>query len=230
MWLRRYRLWNGTLTRRIGRGSNTQRPQGFRLVEVTLLGAIIGDIVGSIYEFNNRRSKEFPFFGPDADFTDDTVCTIAVADALLHGIDPAEALHDWCGRYPGRGYGGMFRRWLETGDRRPYGSYGNGAAMRVSPAGLLARSLDEALSMARKVTEVTHDHPEGLKGAAATAHAIFLARAGDVIRENPRCDPVRIRLRPGADGRRHSAELPLQRDLPGDSAGSIGVRTRGKRF
>ena len=143
-----------------------------------MLGAIIGDIVGSIYEFNNHRSKDFEFFGRGVDFTDDTVCTIAVADALLHGIHPAEALHDWCGRYPGRGYGGMFRRWLDTGDRRPYGSFGNGAAMRVSPAGFLGRTLDEALVMSRKVTEVTHSHPEGLKGAAATTHAIFLARGG----------------------------------------------------
>lgn len=143
-----------------------------------MLGAIIGDIVGSIYEFNNLRSKEFEFFGRGVDLTDDTVCTIAVADALLHGIHPAEALHDWCGRYPGRGYGGMFARWLATGSRWPYGSFGNGAAMRVSPAGFLGRTLDEVLAMSRAVTEVTHNHPEGLKGAAATAHAIFLSRAG----------------------------------------------------
>jgi len=141
-----------------------------------MLGAIIGDIVGSIYEVENYRAKDFKFFDRRADFTDDTVCTIAVADALLHGTNPAEALHDWCGRYRGRGYGGMFAQWLARGNRRPYGSFGNGAAMRVSPAGFLARSLDEALAMSRKVTEVTHNHPEGLKGAAATAHAIFLAR------------------------------------------------------
>lgn len=143
-----------------------------------MLGAIIGDIAGSIYEFNNHRSKEFEFFGRGADFTDDTVCTIAVADALLNDLDPAQALAAWCRRYPGRGYGGMFARWIESSDRRSYGSFGNGAAMRVSPAGLLARSLDDALDMARRVTEVTHDHPEGLKGAAATVHAIFMAREG----------------------------------------------------
>lgn len=143
-----------------------------------MLGAIIGDIVGSIYEFDNHRSKDFEFFGQGVDFTDDTVCTIAVADALLHGIHPAEALHDWCGRYPGRGYGGMFRRWLDTGDRQPYGSFGNGAAMRVSSAGFLGRTLDETLAMSGAVTEVTHNHLEGMKGAAATVHAIFLARGG----------------------------------------------------
>ncbi len=143
-----------------------------------MLGAIIGDIVGSIYEFDNYRSKDFEFFGQRADFTDDTVCTIAVADALLHGKPPADALYVWCNRYPGRGYGGMFGRWIQSLGGRPYNSYGNGAAMRVSPAGLLGRTLGEALDMARKVTEVTHNHPEGLKGAAATAHAIFLARRG----------------------------------------------------
>lgn len=143
-----------------------------------MLGAIIGDIVGSIYEFNNHRSKQFEFFGSSADFTDDTVCTVAVADALLHGIPPATALYDWCTRYPGRGYGGMFARWLQSRERRPYNSFGNGAAMRVSPAALIATSLEEALKFAEDVTEVTHDHPEGLKGAAATVHAIWLARQG----------------------------------------------------
>jgi ADP-ribosyl-[dinitrogen reductase] hydrolase len=146
-----------------------------------MLGAIIGDIAGSIYEFNNHRSKDFELFGPGADFTDDTVCTVAVADALLNNSDPASTLADWCVRYPGRGYGGMFARWIEARDRRPYNSFGNGAAMRVSPAGLLASTLDEALDMARRVTEVTHNHPEGLKGAAATVHAIFLARRGAAL-------------------------------------------------
>lgn len=145
---------------------------------MAVIGAILGDIAGSIYEFDNHRSKDFDFFGAGTDFTDDTVCTIAVADALLHGRDPAEALADWCARYPGRGYGGLFARWIVASDRRPYGSFGNGAAMRVSPAGLLARTLDEALAMARRVTVVTHDHPEGVKGALATTHAIFLAREG----------------------------------------------------
>jgi len=143
-----------------------------------MLGAVIGDIVGSIYEFNNHRSKAFELFGEGADFTDDTVLTIAVADVLLHDKAPARTLAEWCWRYPGRGYGGRFAAWLEGRELAPYDSFGNGAAMRVSPAGFLASSLDEALSMARRVTEVTHNHPEGLKGAAATAHAIFLARQG----------------------------------------------------
>ncbi|MGE0357181.1 MAG: ADP-ribosylglycohydrolase family protein [Burkholderiales bacterium] len=143
-----------------------------------MLGAIIGDIVGSIYEWNNHRSKDFPFFGPGADYTDDSVLTMAVADALLHGHPPQKSLYLWATRHPDRGYGSGFARWLGTWELAPYGSYGNGAAMRVSPAGLLARSLDEALVLAVRVTDVTHDHPEGLKGAMATAHAIFLARHG----------------------------------------------------
>jgi len=146
--------------------------------EHDVLGAIIGDIVGSIYEFDNYRAKDFEFFGRRADFTDDTVCTIAVADALLHGKPPADALYEWCNRYPGRGYGGMFVRWIQRPGSPPYNSYGNGAAMRVSPAGFPGSTLEEALDMARRVTEVTHNHPEGLKGAAATTHAIFLAKSG----------------------------------------------------
>lgn len=154
---------------------------GGRSLEATakaMLGAVIGDIVGSIYEARNHRSKEFPFFGEGATFTDDSVLTVAVADALLHDKPPARTLAEWALRYPGRGYGAGFAAWVRKGELEPYGSFGNGAAMRVSPAAWLARSLEEALVMARRVTEVTHDHPEGLKGAAATAHAIFLAREG----------------------------------------------------
>lgn len=143
-----------------------------------MLGAVVGDIVGSIYEWNNHRSKDFPFFGPGADYTDDSVLTMAVADALLHGHPPQKALYLWATRHLKRGYGGGFAQWLNTWELAPYGSWGNGAAMRVSPAALLANSLDEALALALKVTEVTHDHPEGIKGAKATAHAIFLARFG----------------------------------------------------
>ncbi|MBL8382710.1 MAG: ADP-ribosylglycohydrolase family protein [Burkholderiales bacterium] len=144
-----------------------------------MLGAIIGDIVGSVYEFDNLRRTDFtPLFHPEADFTDDTVCTIAVAEALLDGRHPGEALLDWCTRYPGRGYGGRFAEWLRRGDLKPYRSFGNGSAMRVGPAGLLAASLEEARVLAERVTVVTHDHPEGIKGAVATAEAIWLARSG----------------------------------------------------
>jgi ADP-ribosyl-[dinitrogen reductase] hydrolase len=146
-----------------------------------MLGAIIGDIVGSVYEFNNYRAKDFqPLFHRKAFFTDDTVCTIAVADALVYDRHPALALKDWGQRYwENGGWGRSFALWLGSESLEPYNSYGNGAAMRVGPAGLLAQSLEEAITLANKVTEVTHNHPEGLKGGAATAAAIYLARTGN---------------------------------------------------
>lgn len=145
-----------------------------------MLGAIIGDIVGSEYEFNNYCATDFePFFHPNAAFTDDTVCTIAVADALLQGKPTEVLLKDWGRRYWSiGGWGNRFARWLTSNDSAPYGSFGNGAAMRVSPAGLLAVSIDAAIKLADRVTAVTHNHPEGIKGARATAASIFFARAG----------------------------------------------------
>lgn len=143
-----------------------------------MLGAIIGDIAGSIYEFDNHRSKDFQFFGRGASFTDDTVCTVAVADMLLNGGKPAHVLRGWCRRYPNRGYGGMFAQWIDDASMGPYGSYGNGAAMRASPAGLLASTIEDAAGLADRVTEVTHNHAEGMKGARATAVAIRMAREG----------------------------------------------------
>lgn len=143
-----------------------------------MLGAVIGDIVGSVYEWNNVRHKDFgPLFHPKAFLTDDTICTVAVADALVNERHAGEALKEWGLRYwDNGGWGGMFSRWLQSPGLEPYNSYGNGAAMRVSPAGLLAKSFEEVAVLSRRVTEVTHNHPEGLKGAEATALAIFLAR------------------------------------------------------
>lgn len=152
-----------------------------------MLGACIGDIIGSVYEFREWKSREFPLFSEKSEFTDDTVCTIAVAESLLDGTDPAAALRLWGRRYPGRGYGGRYAVWLKDPKMGPYNSSGNGAAMRVSPAAWLARSLEEALAFARQVTEVTHNHPEGIKGAEATVTAIWLARQGEA--------PVAIRRR-----------------------------------
>jgi len=145
-----------------------------------MLGAIIGDIVGSVYEFDNYRAKDFePFFHLEAAFTDDTVCTIAVADALVNGKDPASTLREWGRRYwHNGGWGHLFALWISTNDMSPYNSYGNGAAMRVSAAGLLAKSVKDAIALSNRVTEVTHNHPEGLRGAGATAVAIHLARTG----------------------------------------------------
>lgn len=158
-----------------------------------MLGAIVGDIVGSRFEWENHRSKEFDFLVKDCFFTDDTVMTLAVAQAILAATGDYEHLGQLAvkhmrkiGRqYPNSGYGEMFANWMFAKHPQPYNSFGNGAAMRVSACGFAAKSLDEAISLARKVTEVTHNHPEGIKGAQATAAAIFLARAGhdqDAIR------------------------------------------------
>ena len=151
-----------------------------------MLGAIIGDIVGSVYEWHPIKTKDFPFFADNCCFTDDSVCTVAVADILLHDLPPAETLQAWCRLYPGRGYGGYFSRWIYANPPEPYHSYGNGAAMRVSAAAFLNRNdLDTALAASDKVTEITHNHPEGMKGARATTHAIWLAFHGE--------DPANIR-------------------------------------
>ncbi len=143
-----------------------------------MLGAIIGDIVGSAYEFKNYRAKDFePFFHPQAAFTDDTVCTIAIADALIEGKEPAATLRDWCRRYwDNGGWGQRFALWIASDDMGPYNSLGNGAAMRVSSAGFLAKTVEEAIALSNHVSAITHNHPEGLRGAGATAVAIHLAR------------------------------------------------------
>lgn len=143
-----------------------------------MLGALVGDIVGSIYEWHNCRSKDFPLFGPGCTFTDDSVLTVALADAILSGADYAAVLRQFGRRYPNAGYGGMFRKWLGDPAMGPYGSYGNGAAMRISPAGWAYATLEETLEKSRAYTVLTHDHPEGVKGAQATAGAIWLGRHG----------------------------------------------------
>jgi ADP-ribosylglycohydrolase len=148
-----------------------------------MLGALIGDIVGSIYEWDNHRSKDFPLFGAGCDYTDDSVCTVALADALLTGADPARHLQAWCRRHPGRGYGGMFHGWIRAAEPASYDSYGNGAAMRVSAAGWLADEPAAVAALSDRITAITHNHPEGLKGARATAHAILRARQGAAASE-----------------------------------------------
>lgn len=140
-----------------------------------MLGAIVGDISGSPWEGGSCERKHFELFGTYAGATDDTICTVAIADALLGSQDYAKTLREWVLRYPGRGYGGLFRNWAVS-LQGPYNSYGNGGAMRVSPAGLLATSLTEAEQLATATAEVTHNHPDGLKGAQAVAVAIWLAR------------------------------------------------------
>jgi len=151
-----------------------------------MFGAIIGDIVGSRFEWHNHRSKRFKLFATDCFLTDDTVMTLAVAQAILEAAGDYKNLGQLTiknmqkigRRYPDCGYGGMFATWMFSDQPQPYNSFGNGAAMRVSACGFAATSLQEALSLAQKVTEVTHNHPEGIKGAQATAAAVFLARTG----------------------------------------------------
>ncbi len=144
-----------------------------------MLGAIAGDIIGSIYEARGTKRVDFrPLFHPLTRFTDDTVLTIAVADHLLHGGDLVDQLKNYAHTYPNAGYGGTFLQWAFSEDRAAYNSWGNGSAMRVSPIGFAFNELDEVLDRARDSAAVTHDHPEGIKGAQATAAAIHLARTG----------------------------------------------------
>ena len=141
-----------------------------------MIGTIAGDVIGSVYEFHYTKSINFDLFLPASTFTDDTVMTIAVADCILHGRDYAETLKEYGRNYPHRGYGGMFHKWLGSPDSKPYNSYGNGSAMRVSPVGFAFPTLDEVLREAKRSAEITHNHPEGIKGAQAVAATIFLAR------------------------------------------------------
>jgi len=141
-----------------------------------MIGAIAGDIIGSVYEGHRVKTTEFPLFTSRSTFTDDTVLTVAVADCILHGKDYAITFKQYGRRYPHAGFGGMFRRWLNSNSLEPYYSFGNGSAMRVSPVGFAFDTIDEVLAEARRSAEVTHNHPEGIKGAQAIATAILLAR------------------------------------------------------
>lgn len=159
-----------------------------------MYGAIIGDIVGSRFEFDRgNKSREFELFGKGCEFTDDTVMTVAVAEALMDaGKDADEktvkdylirSLKKWGQKYPDAGYGARFIDWVLSDDPKPYGSYGNGSGMRVSPAGWLYDSMERTREVARWTSEITHNHPEGIKGAESTAAAIFLARNGASLKE-----------------------------------------------
>lgn len=143
-----------------------------------MIGAIAGDIIGSVYEYRQIKTKDFPLFDDECDFTDDSVLTVAVANAILSGTPYVDSIRRLGRRYPDAGYGGSFARWLHADDPRPYNSWGNGSAMRVSPVGFAFPTEDEVLRQAKLTAEVTHNHPEGIKGAQATALAVFLARTG----------------------------------------------------
>ncbi len=141
-----------------------------------MIGAIAGDIIGSVYEFRQIKTKEFPLFHPRGRFTDDSVLTVAVAQAILTDGDYRRAVLEIGRRYPHSGYGGSFGRWLASADPKPYHSWGNGSAMRVSPVGFAFATADEVLREAERSADFTHNHPEGIKGAQAAALAVFLAR------------------------------------------------------
>lgn len=144
-----------------------------------MLGAIAGDVIGSVFEWLNIKSTDFALFSERSRFTDDTVLTVAVADCILHSRDYAQTIRDYGLRYPRAGYGSMFSKWLESDELTPYNSFGNGSAMRVSPVGFAFDSLEKVMEEAEKSAAVTHNHPEGIKGAQAAASAIFWARQGE---------------------------------------------------
>jgi len=156
-----------------------------------MIGSICGDIIGSVHEGAGTKTKDFPLFVEDSRFTDDTVLTVAVAARQLSGSEYVDLFHQYFHAYPLAGYGGTFIEWARQRRRQPYQSWGNGAAMRVSPIGIACVSLDDVLAEARRSAEVTHDHPEGIRGAQATAAAVFLARTG-ASKLNIRADIERI--------------------------------------
>lgn len=143
-----------------------------------MIGAIAGDIIGSVYEWNSIKTKQFELFSRHCFFTDDSILTTALADSIMTGKPYVENLKAFAQDYPDGGYGGRFRRWVQSSDSKPYNSWGNGAAMRISPVGFAYSSLEEVLTRAKEFTEITHNHPEGIKGGQATAVAIYLARHG----------------------------------------------------
>ena len=153
-----------------------------------MLGAIIGDISGSKYEFNNTKKEMVELLSKGSFFTDDTICTIANMDWLLHAKKKnketaVDYLKKWTRKYPFAGYGGRFRKWINSKSTLPYGSYGNGSAMRISPVALFAKNSDELVELSNTFTEITHNHPEGLKGALVVATCIYMAAHGSNKKE-----------------------------------------------
>ena len=152
-----------------------------------MLGAIIGDIVGSRFEFDPTNDYNFELFTDECGFTDDSICTFAIADAILNHKDYGESLHEWCRLYPHPmgSYGGRFAQWVHSDNPKPYGSFGNGSAMRVSPVGWLCLPRDRILSHAEHTAVCTHNHPEGIKGAQTVALAIYIANIGRRCHKQP---------------------------------------------
>jgi ADP-ribosylglycohydrolase len=142
-----------------------------------MLGAIAGDVIGSVYEHNRIKTKAFPLFSPGCDFTDDSVLTVAVAKVILENGTYKESILELGRRYPHAGYGGAFKKWLRSADPQPYNSWGNGSAMRVSPVGWAFDNAEDVLREAERSAVVTHNHPEGIKGAQAAALVVWMARS-----------------------------------------------------
>ena len=160
-----------------------------------MIGAIAGDIIGSVYEGHPIKTKVFPLFSKHSKFTDDTVLTIAIADAILHKTEYSDSLIQYGRQYPDAGYGMAFYQWIFSHDHHPYNSWGNGSAMRVSPVGFAFDAEAAVLEEAERTAAVSHNHPEGIKGAQATALAIFLARKT----RDKRCIQKEIQHRFGYD-------------------------------
>ena len=146
--------------------------------EKLIIGAIAGDIIGSVYEWHNIKSVEFDLFCPETDFTDDSVLTLATMAAILNQKNYTETYQLYGRKYPNRGYGTHFHSWIHSRNPEPYNSWGNGSAMRVSPIGWYGNNLEEVMAEAKRSAEVTHNHPEGIKGAQSIAAAVYMARTG----------------------------------------------------
>jgi len=149
----------------------------------TIIGAIAGDIIGSVYEWHNVKTLDFELLTEKSTFTDDSVLTVAIADSILNNKEFSKTVWEYGRKYKNRGYGGSFKHWLNVDSRLPYNSFGNGSAMRVSAVGFAYKNLDEVLQKAKESAEITHNHPEGIKGAQSVASAIFLAREGKTKQE-----------------------------------------------
>ena len=184
---------------------------------LVLIGAICGDIIGSWYEFCSTKRINFELFTNRSRFTDDTVCSIAIADALMNGNDFVGKLKYWCRKYPRAGYGGNFNWWFRQDDPQPYNSWGNGSAMRVSAIGAFAKSTKETLTLAEESAIVSHNHPEGVKGAQATALAINLALQGCTKEEIK----SQIETHFGYDLNRKYADIQLRYTFDVSCQGSI---------
>ncbi len=143
-----------------------------------MLGAIVGDVIGSVFERDNVKSIDFPLFCEESRFTDDSLLTIAVADCLLNKKDYTKTIQEYAQLYPDCGFGGRFKEWMYEENPEPYNSWGNGSAMRASPVAYVGKTLDEVFKEAKRSAEVTHNHPEGIKGAQAVAIAVFMVRSG----------------------------------------------------